>query len=308
MEKRYNTAIIGGGPGGYTAALYCARAGVSAVVLEMLSPGGQMATTDQVDNYPGFDAGVGGFDLGEKMRAGAERFGAETVLAEVTAVELQSTPKVIRTTAGEIAADTVVIATGASPRELGLPDEQALRGRGVSYCATCDGMFFRGRDVVVVGGGNTAVTDALYLAKLCRKVYIVHRRDTLRASKNYMESLRRAENIEMLWNTEVTRILHTEAVTGVEIREKNTAQVRTVECSGVFVAVGRLPNTGLFQGVLPLDEQGYILADETTCTALPGVFAVGDVRTKPLRQIVTAAADGATASKYIEAYLETHSV
>lgn len=302
METVYDVAILGGGPGGYTAALYCARAGLKPVVIEQMAPGGQMGTTDQVDNYPGFPEGISGFELGEQMKAGAERFGAETVLAEVTGVSLEGPEKQIASNAGDFRARAVIIATGASPRELGLPEEQTLRGRGVSYCATCDGMFFRGKDVAVVGGGNTAVTDALYLSKLCRTVYLIHRRDTLRASQNYMADLERAGNVKILWNSQVRRILGETSVTGLEVETAGQGLTQ-VECQGVFVAVGRLPNTALFQGMLELDPQGYIVADETTRTNLPGVFAVGDVRTKPLRQIITAAADGAVASQFAEEYI-----
>lgn len=299
----YDVIVIGGGPGGYTAALYAARANLSVAILEKLSPGGQMGTTDVIDNYPGFPQGVNGFELAMQMKEGAERFGAQTQLAEVTQVELAGQVKTIHTSGGDYQARTVVLATGAHPRELGLPGERELRGRGVSYCATCDGMFYRGKTVVVVGGGNTAVSDVLYLSRLCEKVYLVHRRDTLRASKVYLDPLQKAENVEFVWDSEVKQLLRDQAVTGVRVRNKKTGKERDIPCGGVFVAVGYLPNTELYRGQVELDEAGYVLADETTQTNLPGVFAVGDLRKKPLRQVVTAASDGAVAAHFIEEYL-----
>ncbi len=299
----YDVIVIGGGPGGYTAALYAARANLSVAILEKLSPGGQMGTTDVIDNYPGFPQGVNGFELAMQMKEGAERFGAQTQLAEVTQVELAGQVKTVHTSGGDYQARTVVLATGAHPRELGLPGERELRGRGVSYCATCDGMFYRGKTVVVVGGGNTAVSDVLYLSRLCEKVYLVHRRDTLRASKVYLDPLQKAENVEFVWDSEVKQLLRDQAVTGVRVRNKKTGEERDIPCGGVFVAVGYLPNTELYRGQVELDEAGYVLADETTQTNLPGVFAVGDLRKKPLRQVVTAASDGAVAAHFIEEYL-----
>ncbi len=302
--KKCDTLIIGGGPAGYTAALYAARAGMSVTVLEMLSPGGQMATTTEIDNYPGFEETVDGFDLAQKMKAGAERFGAESEFAEVISVDLAPKIKTVETTSGSYEAKTVIIATGAAPKELGIENEGELRGRGVSYCATCDGMMYRNKTVVVAGGGNTAAEDALYLAKLCKKVYIVHRRDRLRASAAYQKRLERMENVEFIWNSSLTKLFFDNIVTGAEITNKLTGEKTNVECSGVFIAIGRSPNTGLFKGQLELDSEGYIIADETTKTSIPGVFAAGDVRRKPLRQIVTAASDGAVAVKFAEEYME----
>lgn len=300
-QDMYDVAVIGGGPGGYTAALYCARSGLSVLVLEKLSPGGQMATTSMVDNYPGFEEGIDGFELGEKMQRGAERFGAETAFVNVTAVDLKNEIKVIDTSKGQVKARAVVLATGASPREIGLPEEASLRGRGVAYCATCDGMMYRNKTVVVVGGGNSAAADALYLSNICKKVYLVHRRDTLRASNVYLEPLKNS-SVEFIWNSQVKQILHDKKVTGVVV-ENLEGQLTEIPCDGVFAAIGRVPDTELFKGQTELDGQGYIQADESTRTNLPGVFAVGDVRTKPLRQIVTAASDGAVASHFIEEYL-----
>lgn len=301
----YDVIVIGGGPGGYAAALYAARANLSTLVLEKFSPGGQMATTDIVENYPGFSEGINGFELGMQMKAGAERFGVKTKLAEVKSVELYAQPKRVYTSKEVLEAKTVIMATGAFPRELGLPNESMLRGRGVSYCATCDGMFYRGKTVVIVGGGNTAVADAIFLAKICKKVYLVHRRDELRASKTYMDVLEKTENIELVWSSEVVEIQAEQFVTGVKIKSRKDDTVREVACDGIFVAIGNIPNTELLKGQVELDNVGYVLADETTRTNIPGVFAVGDMRQKPLRQIVTAVADGAVASKFAEEYIDS---
>ena len=301
-DKIYDVVIIGGGPGGYSAALYCARSGMSVLVLEKLSPGGQMATTGQVDNYPGFEDGIDGFELGEKMKKGADRFGAETAFDEVIRVDLKAEPKKITTTGGELLTKTVVIATGASPRELGLPEEKKLRGRGVAYCAVCDGMRYKDKTVVVSGGGNSAAEDALFLAKICKKVYLVHRRDALRASMVYQNALKDSP-VEFLWNSRIEEILHEKKVTGVRLADVKTGEEREIACDGVFVAIGRVPDTAVFEGQVERNEQGYIIADETTRTNVPGVFAVGDVRTKPLRQIVTAVADGANCVTSAERYL-----
>ena len=301
-ERTYDVAVIGGGPGGYTAALYCARSGYKTTVIEKMSAGGQMATTDRVDNYPGFEEGIDGFELGERMQKGAERFGAETLYEEVTGVELEGDVKRITTTSGELTARAVVIATGAHARELGLPEEKTLVGRGVAYCATCDGARYKGGTVVVIGGGNSAVADALYLAGICKKVYLVHRRDTLRASKVYTEPLKKS-GVEMVWNSRIEEILHEKKVTGVRVENVKTGERRTIDCDALFIAIGRTPETAIFAGQAELDKGGYLVADETTRTNIAGVFAVGDVRVKEVRQIVTATADGATAAHYIEEYL-----
>ena len=303
MEKIYDMIIIGGGPGGYTAALYGARAGLSVLVIEKLSAGGQMALSPMIDNYPGFDEGIDGFSLGQKMLAGAERFGAQTLLAEVTGLELRAPVKTVRTTEGDFESRTVILSTGADPKNLGLPNEEALVGRGVSHCAACDGMFYKGKTVVVVGGGNTAAADALQLSRICEKVIIVHRRDTLRATKVYHQPLLVAPNVEFHWNSAVTELLQNGRLTGVKVRNLLTGEEQEIAADGIFVSIGRKPNSYLVQGQLELDEAGYIVAGESTATSLPGVFAVGDVRTKNVRQIVTAAADGAVAAHYAEEYL-----
>lgn len=303
MNKVYDVLVLGGGPGGYTAAMYAARAGLRVAVLERLAAGGQMALTHQVDNYPGFDEGVDGFTLGMKMQQGAERFGAETVYADVQSVELDGKVKKLHTDQGTFYGRAVIVATGANPRKLGLPMEQELTGKGVHYCAACDGMFYRGKTVVLVGGGNSAVADALTLSRVAEKVILVHRRDTLRASKIYHEPLKNTENIEFRWNSQVVALQYADRVNGAVLRNSVTGEEEVVSCDGLFVSIGREPATELFKGQLELDESGYIVAGESTATNLPGVYAVGDVRTKAVRQIVTATADGAVAAHQIEEYL-----
>lgn len=303
MKRIYDMLIIGGGPGGYTAALYAARAGLKVLVLEKLSAGGQMALTSQIDNYPGFPQGVDGYELAEKMQQQAEQFGAETVYAEVTALHLDGKVKEAESSEGTFYGKTVVIAAGATPRELGLPEEKNLMGRGVHYCAHCDGMFYRGKTVVVVGGGNSAAADAMILSRIAKKVILVHRRDTLRATKIYHEPLMNAPNVEFRWNSNVTELVQDGKVTGIRVKDSVNGLESLIECDAVFVSIGRSPAGGLAKGQLEMDSSGYIVAGESTQTSVPGVFAVGDVRTKVLRQVVTAVADGAMAAHYAEAYL-----
>lgn len=299
----YDMIVVGGGPGGYTAALYAARSGLDVLVLEKLSAGGQMALTETIENYPGFAEGVGGFELAEIMQRQAERFGAKSEYAEVEKMELSVSPKVLHTSAGTFYAKTVVLATGANPRKLGVAGEDELVGRGVAYCASCDGMFYKDKTVVVVGGGNTAAEDALILSRIAKKVILVHRRDTLRATKVYHQPLMQTENVEFRWNSVITELLHDEKLTGVRLENVKTGEQELLPCDGVFVSVGRVPVTELVQGQLELDAGGYVVADETTATSIPGVYAVGDVRTKQLRQVVTAVADGAVAVHQAEQYL-----
>ena len=303
MKHIYDLVIIGGGPAGYTAALYASRAGLDSVLIEKLSAGGQMALTGEIDNYPGFEEGVDGLTLGFKMQQGAERFGAVTEYAEVLSVDFGEEIKRIETTSGTFLGKTVIVSTGANPRELGLSNEAQLMGRGVHYCAHCDGRFYKNKTVVVVGGGNSAAADALYLSRLAEKVILVHRRDKLRATKIYHEPLMKAENIEFMWNSSVREILAENRVNGVVIKNKETGDETEIPCDGVFVSIGRKPATEFLNGALDLDEGGYIVADESTKTNVEGVYAVGDVRTKALRQIVTAVADGAVAVHYAEEYL-----
>jgi thioredoxin reductase (NADPH) len=294
--------IIGGGPAGYTAALYAARAGFDVAVIEKMGPGGQMALTGDIDNYPGFDEGVDGFELGMKMQKGAERFGAKTVYAEVTAVDFSDKIKKIETKKEVYYAKTVAISTGADARELGL-GEKKLIGKGVHYCAHCDGRFYKGKTVAVVGGGNSAAADALYLSRLAEKVYVIHRRDKLRATKVYHEPLMKAENVEFCWNSTVAEILLDKRVNGVKLCDVNTGEERELAVNGVFVSIGRKPATEFLAGAVALDAGGYIVADESTKTSAEGVYAIGDVRAKALRQVVTAVADGAVAVHYAEEYI-----
>lgn len=299
----YDMIIVGGGPGGYTSALYAARAGFNVLVLEKFSAGGQMALTHQIDNYPGFEDGIDGFSLADKMKKQAERFGARSENVEVIKVNLTVNPKEIETAKGTFLSKTVLLASGANPRELGVDKETELIGRGVAYCASCDGMFYRGKTVVVVGGGNTAAADAILLSRIAKKVIIVHRRDTLKATRIYHEPLMNAENVEFKWDSTVTELLYEDKITGVKIKNVKTGEESIIDCDGVFVSVGRKPATDFLGSQLDLDENGYIIADETTKTSIPGVYAVGDIRTKQLRQVVTAVSDGAMAVHSAEEYL-----
>ena len=303
MEKIYDMIIVGGGPGGYTAALYAARAGLDVLIIERLSAGGQMNLTDQIDNYPGFPEGVDGFQLSYNMQQQAERFGAKTKYAEVLELQLEGEEKSVRTNEDTYLAKTVVISTGANPRQLGVERENEMIGRGVGYCAHCDGGFYRGKRVVVVGGGNSAVAEALYLSRIAKKVILVHRRDTLRATQIYLKPLQEASNIRILWDSEVAELLGDEVLSEVKIRNLKTGEVQLLEAQGLFVSIGRKPATDLVKDQLTLDGAGYIMAGEDTKTNIPGVYAVGDVRTKELRQIVTAVADGAMAAHVAEQFL-----
>ena len=303
MAHVHDMIVLGGGPAGYTAALYAARAGLDVLILERMMPGGQMTQTEKIDNYPGFDGGIDGIELGMRMQAGAERFGAKTEYADVAEVRLGEPIKRFLTAGGEYLAKTAVIATGANPRKLAASGEDALLGRGVHYCAHCDGRFYKGKDVTVVGGGNSAAADALYLSRLAKSVTLVHRRDTLRAEKLARESLLRAENVRFLWNSTVKALKREESGVSVTLEEGSGKEVRILQTDGVFVSIGRRPATELFRDSLLLDGEGYIVADETTKTNLPGVYAVGDVRTKLLRQVVTAVGDGAVAAHLAEEYI-----
>lgn len=305
FNHEYDMLILGGGPGGYTAALYAARAGLTVLVLEKLWPGGQMALTHQIDNYPGFSEGIDGFTLGDSMRKQAERFGASTKYAEVTRVNLLGTPKVVEIPGDRLYAKTVVLSTGASPRHLELEGEEELLGRGVAYCASCDAMFYKDKTVAVVGGGNSAAADALLLSKIASNVILIHRRNTLRAERIDVEALRNAGNVKFRWNSVVTALLHEEKLTGIQLQDVYSGAESTLACDGLFISIGRVPATQLFGSQLELAAGGYIPAGETTETVIPGVYAVGDVRTKPLRQIVTAMSDGAVAVHMAEEYLSS---
>ncbi len=303
MDKLYDVLILGGGPAGYTAAMYAARAGLSCAVVEKLSVGGQMVLTDQIDNYPGIPDGIDGYSLGQAMKQGADRAGAKTIFAEILSVDFSGDIKTVGTDSGTLRARSIIVATGADHKHLGAPEEETLIGRGVHYFATCDGMFYRNKTVLVVGGGNTAVGAAKYLARLCAKVILVHRRDTLRAGKAEVEALKQMDNVELRYCREVIAFTHETRVNGVILRDTQSGAEEKLDCDGVFISVGQSPNTQVLQGQLALDESGYIFADETTKTNVSGVFAAGDVRTKLLRQVITACADGAVAAAQAEAFL-----
>lgn len=306
MEHVYDMIIIGGGPAGYTAALYAARAGLDAVLIEKAGAGGQMALTDVIDNYPGFDEGIDGFTLGMKMKNGAERFGVKTILEQVNSVDFKNNVKAVNTAGKTYFAKTVVVSTGADPNELGVKNEREYIGKGIHYCAHCDGRFYKDKTVMVVGGGNTAVADALFLARFAKKVHVVHRRDTFRAEKILVDPLLHAENVEVLWNSVPVEFTAEERISGALIKNIVTNQEIKVPVDGVFVSIGRKPVTYFLEDSVSLDDKGYIIADETCRSSVDGVYAVGDVRTKPLRQIVTAAADGAVAVHFAVEYLAEH--
>ena len=303
MDKKSDVIVIGGGPAGYTAALYTTRAGLSTLVIEKLCAGGQMTGSPRIENYPGFPDGTDGFSLGESMRMGAERFGAVSLMTEALAVEPEGREKTVETGLGRYSGRVLIVATGAVPRTLGLEGEEALAGRGLAYCAACDGMFCKGRPVAVVGGGSCAARGAMLLSRVAARVYIIHRRDALSAERAYHRPLAEAENIGFIWNSTVSKLLYGEKLRGVELTNVLSGEKSTLELDGLFVSIGRSPDSDLFRGRLDMDAGGYIVAGEDTVTSLPGVFAAGDVRTKALRQIVTAAADGAMAAHRAEEYL-----
>ena len=303
MSEVYDLIILGAGPAGISAAIYAARAGLHTLWLDkQFAPGGQIISTYEVDNYPGMP-GISGMDLGEAMAAHAKKLGISPVRENVLSVEEEAGEKIVRTKKNTYRAKTLLIACGASHRKLGIPGEEELGGMGVSYCATCDGAFFKDRTAVVVGGGNTAVEDALFLAGICRKVYLVHRRDKLRADKVLQDRLMECANVELVWNSIPLEIRGNEQVTGLLVRNGKTGEERFLDVDGVFIAVGIVPNTEKFKNFVQMDENGYIDAGEEGVTNTPGVFAAGDIRTKSLRQVVTAVSDGANAVYSIQKYL-----
>ncbi|CEP68005.1 Thioredoxin reductase [Moorella glycerini] len=299
----HDLLIIGGGPAGLTAALYGARGGLDTVVLEMGAPGGQAGQTDRIENYPGFPEGINGMELAMKFAEQAQRFGARIEMTTVQRVELNGEIKKAFTGSGEFTARAVIIASGAHPRPLGVPGEEEFRGRGVSYCATCDGAFFRDKKVAVVGGGDSAVEEALFLTRFASQVTIIHRRDALRATKVLQERARDNPKISFHWNTVVTRIMGREKVSSLELKDVKSGATREEAFDGVFIFIGLEPNTGFLKGALTLDSQGYIVTRENLATSIPGVFAAGDVRAKDFRQVSTAVGDGAVAAMAAERYL-----
>lgn len=300
--------VVGAGPAGMTAALYAARAGFRCIVLEELIPGGQLTSIDELENYPGFGGGVNGFDIAVAMQQQAQRFGVEFLSEQAERLSHGEGREKFRidTNAGVLYARAVIIATGAKPLQLPQLEGMNLEGKGLSYCATCDGNFYRDKDVVVVGGGNTAAADVIYLSRICRKVYLVHRRDKLRATAIYHERLRELGNVEFCWDSVAEEFITGESgrVTGLKLRNVKTDDERVLAASAVFIAIGMRPYTAFLEGDLETDGGGYIVADAMGRTTMPGVFAAGDVRTKELRQVVTAVADGANCAQSASEFLE----
>lgn len=295
MEEIYDLVILGAGPAGISAAIYATRSKLNTLWLEKkFVQGGQIVDTYEVDNYPGLP-GITGLDLGEAMVKHAEKLGIKPKREPVLSIEEEGGLKVIRTKKNRYMAKAVILACGAAHRQLGIPGEEELSGMGVSYCATCDGAFFQDGTVAVVGGGNVAVEDAILLSRTCKKVYLVHRRDELRADKVLQDKLFKCANVEMVWDSVPTVIEGTDKVEDIKVHNVKTDEEKTIAVDGVFIAVGILPNTEKFKGLVDLDESGYIIAGEDGVTSIPGIFAAGDIRTKNLRQVVTAVADGANA-------------
>lgn len=303
MDRVYDMIIIGGGPAGLSAGLYASRAGLSTLLIEKAIFGGQIANAELVENYPGFPDGISGFELGQLMHQQATKYGLETIATEVTGVELGETGKVVTTTDGHYTAKALIIAGGAEPNKLGVPGEGEFVGKGVSYCATCDGPLFRDRVVAVVGGGDSAVEEGILLTRFASKVTIIHRRNQLRASKLLQERAFANPKMEFLWDTVVEEIFGDDLVKGLKLRNVKTGQRSTVEVSGVFIYVGLHPSTDYLRRLLPLDEEGRIYTDERMQTEIPGIFAAGDIRRHSPRQAITAAGDGATAALSAEKFL-----
>lgn len=302
-QKHYDVLIIGSGPAGYTAGVYTSRAKLATLIISGTLPGGQLMTTSEVENYPGFPNGIFGPELMMNMRQQAERFGAIIVDDEVTEVDFKKKPFLITTHGEKYTAEAVIVCTGASPRKLGIEAEQQFGGRGVSYCATCDGPFFKGEDIVVVGGGDTALEEATFLTKFGKSVKIVHRRDTLRASKILQDKALENPKIEFMWNNVVSDIKGDKKVNTVLIKDIKTGKEKTIKAGGLFVAIGHEPNTSIFQGNLALDDKGYIVLKDHTKTSVEGVFAAGDVHDHRYRQAVTAAGFGCMAAIDVERWL-----
>jgi len=303
MSNKYDIIIIGGGPAGLSAGLYASRAGLKTLLLERSMLGGQITNSEHVENYPGFPDGIPGFDLIELMRAQAEKFGLEIRYAEVQSATLKGSSKKLSTAEGEFQAKAVIIAGGATLQRLGVPGEEKLTGKGVSYCATCDGPFFKERVVAVVGGGNSAVEEAIVLTNFASKVIVIHRRDQLRASKTVQQRALSNKKIEFLWDTVVDEVLGDDKVNGLKVRNVKDGRVSTLEASAVFMYVGQRPNTDYLKGIIPLDEKGNIVTNDRMETEVKGVFAAGDIRHNSSRQVITAAGDGATAALSAEKYL-----
>jgi thioredoxin reductase (NADPH) len=301
----YDVIIIGGGPAGLTAGLYNARARLNVLLLERLAPGGQVLTTDSVENYPGFPDGISGFELMDRMKSQAEKFGLKIKSDEVTGLELSPKRKAVLTGSGAIETKAIILCCGATWKKLGIEGEDQLMGKGVSFCATCDGPFYRNQEVAVIGGGDTAVEEAIFLTRFVSKVHLVHRRDKLRAAKVLQERAMSHEKIEFIWDSIPVKILGDKGVEGIELKNVKTQGVFRKNVQGVFVFIGTLPNTDLVKGLIRLDENGFVVTDDDMQSSVPGVFAAGDIRSKLFRQISTAVGEGATASYAVEKYLES---
>jgi thioredoxin reductase (NADPH) len=300
----HDLIIIGGGPAGLTAGLYTARARLDVLLLERLAPGGQVLTTDWVENYPGFPDGISGFELVERMKTQAENFDLPIQLEEVMGLESSPEKKIVTTNKGQLEARALLIATGATPKKLGIEGEELLTGKGVSYCATCDGPFYKDQEVVVIGGGDTALEEAIFLTRFARTIHLAHRRDELRGVKLLQDRAMAQEKIKFIWDTIPLKILGENGVEGIELKNVKTGEVSRREVQGVFIFIGTEPNADLIKGIVEQDENGFVVTDEKMETSVPGLFAAGDIRSKPWRQISTAVGEGATASFYAERYLE----
>lgn len=303
----YDVIIIGGGPAGFSSALYASRGKLNTLLIEREFSGGQMATTNEMENYPGFEDPISGPDLARRMENQAKRFGTKVVNEGVIDVELNQIIKTVKTRESIYQSKTVILCMGAYPRELGVPNEKELRGSGVSFCATCDGAFFKGMEVAVVGGGNTAAQDALFLTRFCNRVLLIHRRDNLKATKVIQDAVLSNKKIELIWNSTVKEIIGGSKVTGIRIKNVKTGEEKQVAINGVFVAIGNIPNTGLVKSKIETNEAGYIITDDNMQTNIFGVYAAGDIREKPLRQVITAASDGAVAAYMAEIYIRENS-
>ena len=297
--------IIGAGPAGLTAGLYAARARLKTVLLEKLSPGGQVLLTDWIENYPGFPEGISGFELMDRMKRQAERFDLIIENQEVSRLELSPQKKVVVTDKGNLETKALILTVGATPRKLGIEGEEILTGKGISYCATCDGPFYRDQEVALIGGGDTAVEEALFLTRFAAKIHLIHRRDELRATKLLRERAMAQEKIHIIWDTIPTRIVGNTEVKGIDLKNVKTGELTNLPVMGVFIFVGYIPNTELVKGQLDLDDLGFVKTNNDMQTSVPGVFAAGDIRSKILRQVATAVGEGATAAFAVERYLES---
>ncbi|MEL7561994.1 thioredoxin-disulfide reductase [Dehalogenimonas sp. 4OHTPN] len=301
--SRYDVIIIGGGPAGLSAGLYTARAKLKTLIIEGSAIGGRMAEAWEIENYPGFTEAVHGYDLGQKMYEQATRFGAEHAQTSVTGIRVDGREKIVTTPIGDYAAPAVIIAGGSERRKLGVPGETELTGRGVSFCATCDGPFFREKVVAVVGGGNAALNEATHISHFASKVYVIHRRDSMRATKVLQEKAFSDPKIEFIWNTEVTAIEGKDSVERLKLKNVQTGAESALPAQGVFIAVGLIPNTGYLQNIISIDQYGAVITNDKMETNVPGIYAAGDVRANSVRQVVTAAGDGATAALYAQKFI-----